>query len=155
HRTWAFVSDGDLMEGVASEAVSLAGHLRLAKLTLVYDDNHITIDGDTALSFSEDVQRRFEAYGWHGLRVGDGNDSAVSAAALEDARQEDGRPTLVVLRTHIADPAPTKGGTAEAHGAPLGAEEVSRTKGIMGWPDEPKFFVPDEALSRWRESVDR
>jgi transketolase len=155
HRTWAFASDGDLMEGVASETASLAGHLRLAKLTIVYDDNHITIDGDTALSFSEDVQRRFEAYGWHVVRVGDGNDVAGISAALDAARAEEHRPTLVILRTSIADPAPSKRGTAEAHGSPLGAEEVSRTKQIMGWPDEPKFFVPDDALSRWRETVDR
>ena len=155
HRTWAFASDGDLMEGVASEAASLAGHLRLAKLTLVYDDNHVTIDGDTALSFSEDVQRRFEAYGWHVVRVGDGNDLDGIAAALDAAGHEAGRPTLVVLRTHIADPAPTKRDTAEAHGAPLGAEEVRQTKQVMGWPDEPKFFVPDDALAHWREVVGR
>jgi transketolase len=155
HRTWAFASDGDLMEGVASEAASIAGHLRLAKLTLVYDDNHITIDGDTALTFSEDVQRRFEAYGWHVIRVSDGNDLAAISVALDAARQESARPTLVVLRTHIADPAPTKRDTAEAHGAPLGAEEVRRTKQIIGWPEEPKFFIPDDALSHWRESVNR
>ncbi len=151
HRTWAFVSDGDLMEGVASEAASIAGHLRLGKLTLVYDDNHITIDGDTALSFSEDVQRRFEAYGWHVARVGDGNDLPAIAAALEAARAETARPTLVILRTHIADPAPTKRNNSKAHGEPLGAEEVRRTKEIMGWPDEPKFFVPEDAMDHWRE----
>jgi transketolase len=151
HRTWAFVSDGDLMEGVASEAASIAGHLRLGKLTLVYDDNHITIDGDTALSFSEDVQRRFEAYGWRVVRVGDGNDLPAIAAALEAARAETARPTLVILRTHIADPAPTKRNSSKAHGEPLGAEEVRRTKEIMGWPDEPKFFVPEDALDHWRE----
>jgi transketolase len=155
HRTWAFVSDGDLMEGVASEASSLAGHLRLHKLTLVYDDNHITIDGDTSLTFSEDVQRRFEAYGWHVVRVADGNDLNAIAAALESATRETTGPTLVILRTHIADPAPTKRDTAEAHGAPLGAEEVRRTKEIIGWPDEPKFFVPDDALRRWRTSEER
>jgi transketolase len=155
HRTWAFVSDGDLMEGVASEACSIAGHLRLGKLTLIYDDNHITIDGDTALSFSEDVGRRFEAYGWHVVRVGDGNDLAAIHGALEAARAETTRPTLVVLRTHIADPAPTKRNTADAHGAPLGAEEVRRTKEIIGWPAEPAFFVPEDALAHWREAVDR
>ena len=155
HRTWAIASDGDLMEGVASEACSLAGHLRLSKLTLVYDDNHITIDGDTALAFSEDVGRRFEAYGWHVVKVGDGNDLAAIAEALEAARSETDRPTLVVLRTHIADPAPTKRDTAEAHGAPLGAEEVQRTKEIMGWPQEPRFFIPNDALAHWRGAVDR
>jgi transketolase len=155
HRTWAFVSDGDLMEGVASEVASLAGHLRLGKLTLIYDDNHITIDGDTALSFSEDVPRRFEAYGWHVVRVGDGNDLGAIAAALEAARSETVRPTLIALRTYIADPAPTKRNTSKAHGEPLGAEEVRRTKAIMGWPDEPRFFVPEDALDHWREAVPR
>jgi transketolase len=155
HRTWVFASDGDLMEGVASEAASLAGHLRLGKLTVIYDDNHITIDGDTALTFSEDVPRRFEAYGWQVVRVGDGNDLAAIAAALEAAQTETVRPTLIVLRTVIADPAPTKRNTAEAHGAPLGAEEVRRTKEILGWPLEPKFFVPDDALAHWRSAVAR
>src|ERR687894_2471768 len=105
HRTWVFASDGDLMEGIASEAASLAGHLRLGKLTVVYDDNHITIDGDTALTFSEDVPRRFEAYGWRVHRVGDGNDFDAIAGALELARAETAKPTLIVLRTVIADPA--------------------------------------------------
>ena len=155
HRTWAFASDGDLMEGVGSEAASLAGHLRLGKLTLMYDDNHITIDGDTALAFSEDVQRRFEAYGWHVVRVGDGNDLRAIGAACEAAIAEPSRPTLIILRTIIADPAPTKRNSNKAHGEPLGTEEVRRTKEIMGWPDEPKFFVPDDALECWREAVPR
>ena len=155
HRTWVFASDGDLMEGVASEAASLAGHLRLGKLTVVYDDNHITIDGDTSLTFSEDVARRFEAYGWRVLKVGDGNDLAAIGGALETARGESARPTLIVLRTVIADPAPTKRNSADAHGAPLGAEEVRRTKEIMGWPLEPKFYVPEDALTHWRTAVGR
>ncbi len=155
HRVWVFASDGDLMEGVASEAASLAGHLRLGKLAVIYDDNHITIDGDTALTFSEDVQRRFEAYGWHVVRVGDGNDLAGIDAALEAARVETSRPTLVILRTYIADPAPTKRNSPEAHGAPLGAEEVRRTKEIMGWPAEPAFFLPEDALVHWRTALDR
>ncbi len=155
HRVWAFASDGDLMEGVASEAASLAGHLRLGKLTVIYDDNHITIDGDTALTFSEDVQRRFEGYGWHVVRVGDGNDLAGITAALEAARAEPNRPTLVILRTYIADPAPTKRNSADAHGSPLGADEVRRTKEIMGWPDEPPFFVPEDALAHWRAALER
>ena len=155
HRVWAFASDGDLMEGVASEAASLAGHLRLGKLNVVYDDNHITIDGDTALTFSEDVTRRFEAYGWHVASIGDGNDLDAIAAAYEVARAERRRPSLIILRTTIADPAPTKRNTAEAHGAPLGPEEVRRTKEIMGWPLEPKFHIPEDALADWRRSVDR
>ena len=155
HRVWTFASDGDLMEGVSSEAASLAGHLKLAKLTVVYDDNHITIDGDTALTFSEDVARRFEAYGWRVLKVGDGNDLAAIEKALEAARVETARPTLIVLRTVIADPAPTKRNSAEAHGAPLGSDEVRRTKEIMGWPLEPSFYVPDDALAHWRAAVAR
>jgi transketolase len=155
HRVWAFASDGDLMEGVAAEAASIAGHLRLGKLNVVYDDNHITIDGDTALTFSEDVSRRFESYGWQVLKVSDGNDLSAIAAAYESARDETSRPSLIVLRTVIADPAPTKRNSAEAHGAPLGAEEVRRTKEIMGWPLEPKFFVPDDALAHWRTAVAR
>jgi transketolase len=146
HRTWALVSDGDLMEGVASEAASLAGHLRLGKLTLVYDDNHITIDGDTALAFSEDVGRRFEAYGWRVDRVADGNDLDAIDLALGKAREESERPTLVIVRTVIADPAPTKRNTADAHGAPLGKDEVRRTKEILGWPAE-EFHVPGEVLA--------
>jgi transketolase len=155
HRVWGFVSDGDLMEGVASEAASLAGHLRLGKLNLIYDDNHITIDGDTALTFSEDVPRRFDAYGWHVIRVGDGNDLTAIGEALEAARSETSKPSLIVLRTYIADPAPTKRNSAEAHGAPLGAEEVRRTKEIMGWPADPPFFVPNDALDNWRTALGR
>jgi transketolase len=155
HRVWAFASDGDLMEGVSSEAASLAGHLKLGKLTVVYDDNHITIDGDTALSYSEDVGRRFEAYGWRVLKVGDGNDLAAISQALESANGESTRPTLIVLRTVIADPAPTKRNSADAHGAPLGSDEVRRTKEIIGWPTEPKFHVPEDALAHWRQAVRR
>ncbi len=155
HRIWAFASDGDLMEGVASEAASLAGHLRLGKLTVVYDDNHITIDGDTALTFSEDVPRRFESYGWRVLKVADGNDLSAITDAYEAARADSARPTLIALRTIIADPAPTKRNSADAHGAPLGADEVSRTKEILGWPQEPKFHVPDDALEHWRAAVGR
>ncbi|HEX5385649.1 MAG TPA: transketolase [Gemmatimonadales bacterium] len=150
HRVWAIASDGDMMEGVASESASLAGHLKLAKLTIIYDDNHITIDGDTALAFSEDVGRRFEAYDWRVLRVDDANDLAAISRAFEAARAESQRPTLIILRSIIADPAPTKRNTAEAHGAPLGAEEIRRTKEIMGWPVEPPFSVPPEAYEGFR-----
>ena len=150
HRTWVMASDGDLMEGVASEVASLAGHLRLGKLNVIYDDNHITIDGDTALSFSEDVGRRFESYGWQVIKVPDGNDLGAIAAACEAISAETSRPSLIILRTVIADPAPTKRNTADAHGAPLGAEEVRRTKDIMEWPQEPAFHVPEDALAHWR-----
>jgi transketolase len=149
HRVWGFVSDGDLMEGVASEAASLAGHLQLGKLNLIYDDNHITIDGNTALSFSEDVGRRFEAYGWHVERVASGNDLDAIEAALAAAQKETGRPSLVILKTIIGDPAPTKGDTSAAHGTPLGKDEVARTKAILGWPETPFYVAPEAA--EWRE----
>lgn len=155
HRVWAIVSDGDLMEGVASEAASIAGHLRLGKLALIYDDNHITIDGDTSLSFSEDVGARFAAYGWHVVRVNDGNDLDAIDAALHEAQAETSRPTLVILKTIIGDPAPTKRNTSKAHGAPLGAAEVAKTKELLGWPADSKFFVPEDALAHWRETARR
>lgn len=142
HRIWVFASDGDLMEGVASEASSLAGHLRLGNLKMVYDDNHITIDGETGLAFTEDRGKRYEAYGWKVLHIQDGNNLTEIAAAYEAAIAETGRPVLIIMRTIIADPAPTKRNTPEAHGAPLGAEEVKRTKEIMGWT-EPPFVVPE------------
>jgi transketolase len=154
HRTWVLASDGDLMEGVASEAASLAGHLQLGKLTVIYDQNHITIDGRTDLAFSEDVGRRFEAYGWRVLRVDDGNDLDAIDRALTDAGGQDTRPTLIVLRTIIADPAPTKRDTPAAHGAPLGADEIRKTKAILGWPDDP-FFVPEEARADMGDAAAR
>ncbi|MBL8969561.1 MAG: transketolase [Myxococcales bacterium] len=143
HCTYAICSDGDLMEGVASEAASLAGHLGLGKLIYLYDDNHITIDGATDLSFSEDVAGRFTAYGWHVERV-DGRDAAAVAGALVRARAEGERPSLICCRTTIADGSPNKAGTSGAHGAPLGDVEVAATKKALGWPEEPKFLVPDE-----------
>ncbi len=154
HRTWVLASDGDLMEGVASEAASLAGHLGLGKLKVIYDDNKITIDGTTSLSFSEDVGRRFEAYGWHVLHVGDGNDLAAIDQALSAAAAESARPTLVVLRTIIGDPAPTKRNTPEAHGAPFGKDEIARTKAILKWPADP-FHVPADAVAHMGEAVGR
>lgn len=150
HRTWVLASDGDLMEGVAAEAASLAGHLALGKLTVIYDDNRITIDGTTDRSFSEDVQRRFEAYGWRVLNVADGNDLGAIDAALTEAAAPSDKPCLVVLRTVIADPAPTKRNTAASHGAPLGKDEIAATKAILGWPEEP-FHVPAEARTHWAE----
>jgi transketolase len=154
HRVWVIASDGDLMEGVASEAASLAGHLRLGKLTVIYDDNRITIDGSTSLSFSEDVGRRFEGYGWQVQHVADGNDLEGIDRALAAASDETTRPSLIVLRTVIGDPAPTKRNSAEAHGAPLGKDEVERTKAILDWPREP-FSVPEAARAMTTESVAR
>ena len=142
HRVWCIASDGDVMEGVASEAASLAGHLQLGQLIVFWDDNRITIDGRTDLSFSEDVVKRFESYGWHTLEVEDGNDLDALRAAAKQA-MDDPRPSFVRVRTIIGWPAPTKKDTSGAHGAPLGAEEIAATKKILGWPEEP-FHVPDE-----------
>ncbi|MBI2321021.1 MAG: transketolase [Chloroflexi bacterium] len=149
HHTYAIVSDGDLMEGVASEAASLAGHLGLGKLIYLYDDNRITIDGPTALAFSEDVARRFEAYHWHVQRV-DGNDLPAVDAAIRAAQTELERPSLIVARTHIAHGAPTKQDTSAAHGAPLGAEEVRKTKERLGFPPDREFYTPDGVLEYFR-----
>src|SRR5690606_14902958 len=135
-------SDGDLMEGIASEAASLAGHLGLHKLVYLYDDNHITIDGSTDLAFTEDVQRRFEAYGWHVAAV-DGHDPVAVGEAIAAARAQGQRPSLIACRTTIAQGAPTKAGTSASHGAPLGAAEIEATKRAMDWPQEP-FHVPAE-----------
>ncbi len=154
HYVYAIVSDGDLMEGVASEAASLAAHLRLGKLIYLYDDNHITIEGSTDLAFSEDVEGRFRAYGWQVQRV-DGYDLEAIAAAIEAAQAETERPSLIIARTHIGYGSPHKQDTAGAHGAPLGAEEVKLTKENLGWPLEPAFYIPDEALAHFREAVRR
>ncbi len=153
-RVFGICSDGDLMEGVASEAASLAGHLGLGNMTLLYDDNHITIEGDTALAFTEDVAARFAAYHWHVQRI-DGHDHAAIEAALHAAIAETGRPSLILARTHIANGAPHAHDTAEAHGAPLGADEVRATKEALGWPLTPTFFVPEEARAHWLESAAR
>jgi transketolase len=154
HHTYAIVSDGDLMEGVSSEAASLAGHLRLGKLIYLYDDNKISIEGSTDLAFTEDVGRRFEAYNWHVQRVS-GNDIEAVARAIEAAQGESQRPSLIIARTHIAFGSPHKQDTAAAHGAPLGEEEVRATKEALGWPLEPPFFIPPEALAHFRQAVER
>ncbi|PWB48573.1 MAG: transketolase [Candidatus Methylomirabilota bacterium] len=154
HYTYAVVSDGDLMEGVTSEAASLAGHLGLGKLIYLYDDNRITIDGSTDLAFTENVGQRFEAYGWHVQRV-DGNDVKMIEAALSTAQAEHDRPSLIMARTHIAYGSPNKQDTAEAHGSPLGDEEIRLTKEALGWPLEPAFHIPDEALAHFREALQR
>jgi transketolase len=155
HYVYAIVSDGDLMEGVASEAASLAGHLQLGKLIYLYDDNHISIDGPTDLAFTERVDQRFEAYGWHVQEVEDGNDLAAIEAAIKAAQAEGAHPSLIMVRTHIAYGSPGKQDSAEAHGAPLGAEEVRRTKEFFAWPPEPLFYIPPEALTVFRQAVDR
>ena len=155
HHTYFLASDGDLMEGISHEACSLAGHLKLGKLIGFYDDNHITIDGDTALAFSDDTAKRFEAYGWHVQRVADGNDMDALDAAIRAAKRVTDRPSLITVRTHIAFGSPHKQDTAEAHGAPLGVDEVKLTKQKLGWPSLEPFSVPEDALAHWRRARDR
>jgi transketolase len=152
HRTWAIVSDGDLMEGVANEAASLAGHLALDKLCCLYDDNRVTLAAGTDISFSEDRGKHFEACGWHVQHVADGNDPAAIGAALQAACAETGRPSLVIVRTHIGYGSPEQD-SYKAHGSPLGEEDVRKTKQALGWPLQPDFLVPDDALARMREAV--
>ena len=153
HRTWVLCSDGDLMEGVASEAASLAGHLRLGKLVWIWDDNRITIEGETRLAFSEDVARRFESYGWRVLRVDDANDLPALAAAMATACASADRPTFIAVRSHIAWGAPAKQDTADAHGAPLGEAEVRAAKRAYGWSEDAHFLVPDEVREHCRQST--
>ncbi|MDA1027471.1 MAG: transketolase [Bacteroidetes bacterium] len=147
HFTYAIVSDGDLMEGISHEAASLAGHLKLGKLIYLYDDNKISIDGSTELSFTEDVTGRFRAYGWQVLDVKDGNDIAGIHAAIEAGKAESGKPTIIRVRTVIGYGSPNKGGTASSHGSPLGEAEIKLTKDALGWPQEPTFLVPAEVKS--------
>ncbi len=148
HHTYFLASDGDLMEGISHEACSLAGHLKLGKLIGFYDDNHITIDGDTALAFSDDTGKRFEAYGWHVQRVTDGNDLDALDDAIRGAKRVTDRPSLIIVRTHIGWGSPHKQDSAEAHGAPLGAEEVKLTKQNLGWPSLEPFYD-------WRPAQER
>jgi len=155
HCTYFLASDGDLMEGVSHEACSLAGHLKLGRLIGIYDDNRITIDGKTDLTFSDDTAKRFESYGWHVERVADGNDLGALDAALAAARRVADRPSLVIARTHIAYGSPHKQDTPEAHGAPLGEDEVKLTKQRLGWPSLEPFYVPAEALTHWRLARER
>ncbi len=143
YRVYALCGDGDMMEGVSSEAASLAGHLRLSNLVWIYDSNHITIEGATSLAFSDDVGARFAAYGWHVLQVGDANDTAAVDAALAEAEGVTDRPTLIVVRSVIGYGAPKKQGTREAHGEPLGDEEIRAAKRFYDWPEDSQFLVPD------------
>jgi transketolase len=153
HHTYVLCSDGDLMEGVAAEASSLAGHLGLGKLIVLYDDNHVSLAGKASLSFSEDVPRRFEGLGWHTLSVPDGNDLEAIDKAIRDAQAETTRPSLVAVRTVIGYGAPKKAGTSEAHGEPLGEAELRGAKQALGWPLEPPFLLPEPALRRFREAL--
>jgi transketolase len=155
HWIYAIVSDGDLMEGITSEAASLAGHLKLGNLIYLYDNNSISIEGSTSLAFTEDTGQRFEAYGWQVLRVDDGNDLDAIDAAIRLAQAEPERPSLIMVTTTIGYGSPNKAGTADAHGAPLGVDEVALTKQALDWPQEPKFYVPDDVLSFFREAQAR
>src|SRR6267143_3974506 len=154
HNVYAIVSDGDLMEGVAAEAASLAGHLKLGKLIYLYDDNHVTIEGFTDLAFSENVPIRFEAYGWHTSTVADGNDLAAIEAAIRDAQSVADRPSLISVKTTIGYGMPTAG-TRKAHSDAPGEEAVRETKRHLGWPEDKQFLVPEEALKHFREAVER
>ena len=154
NRTWVLASDGDLMEGVSNESVSLAGHLRLGKLNVLYDDNHVTLAAGTGVTFTEDRGRHFEACGWHVQHVEDGNDLEAIAAALQAARDETTRPSLVSVRTHIGYGSPEQD-SYKSHGSPLGVEDVRKTKQTLDWPAEPVFLVPDDALAHMRQACDR
>lgn len=153
YNVYALCGDGDLMEGVSAEAASLAGHLKLSNLCWIYDDNGITIEGRTELAFSEDVRKRFAAYGWNVLEVADANDLASLRARLSEFQKTGDRPTLIAVRSIIGFGAPTKQNTHEAHGAPLGEEEIRAAKKVYGWPEDKQFFVPNEVVSHFAESI--
>jgi transketolase len=155
HYTYCLASDGDMMEGVASEAASLAGHLALAKLVVLYDDNHVSLAGPTAVTFDEDVNERFEAYGWRTVKIDEEHSSDVDTIdrAITEAKRQSERPTLISVRTTIGLGSP-RAGTYQAHGEPLGAEGVKKTKEHFGWPTEPDFIVPEDVLAFWRERAD-
>ena len=155
HFTYVLASDGDLEEGISSEAGSEAGHLKLGKLIVLYDDNNITIEGSTELAFTEDRMARFAAFGWHVQRVADGNEIEAVATALDAARKETGRPSLIAVRTHIGFGSPNKQDKASAHGEPLGADEVRLTKEALHWPTSPAFYVPDAARKHFSEAAAR
>ncbi len=155
HHIWVFCSDGDLEEGVSSEASSLAGHQQLGNLIMVYDDNHISIEDDTNIAFSEDVLKRYEAYGWHTQRVDSGEDVVALEQALNEAKAETDRPSIIAVRTIIGYPAPTKQNTGKAHGAALGEDEVRRTKEVLGYDPDVHFFVDPEVLAHTRQAVER
>lgn len=153
HHVFGIVTDGDLMEGISSEAASLAGHLKLGKLIYLYDDNQITIEGSTKLTFTEDVAKRFEAYGWHVQRVADGNDVDAIDAAVAEAKK-DPRPSLILCRTIIGYGLPTKANTSGIHGSPAGKEELAKAKENVGWPVEPMFYIPEEILEHFQSRQD-
>lgn len=150
YNIYAIVSDGDLMEGISSESASIAGHLKLGNLIYLYDDNHISIEGNTNITFTEDTVKRFEAFGWHVQVVEDGNNPDKISAAIQKAKEENERPSIIKIRTHIAFGSPNKADTAGAHGSPLGEEELRLTKINLGWDPEKSFFIPEEVLKFYR-----
>ncbi|OVE79428.1 transketolase [bacterium I07] len=154
HYIYGIVSDGDLMEGVASEAASLAGHLKLGNIVYLYDDNQITIEGNTSLAFSEDVEKRFLSYGWHTIAI-DGHDHGQIESAIREGMAENGKPTLILAKTHIAYGSPNKQDTAGAHGSPLGEAEILETKQKMDWPSEEPFFVPEEVKALFNDKKEK
>lgn len=154
HFTYGIVSDGDLMEGISHEAASLAGHLKLGKIIYLYDANEISIDGSTDLAYTEDAVKRFESYGWHVQKI-DGHDRDAVAEAIENAQKEQGKPSLIVCRTHIGYGSPNKQDSAASHGAPLGEEELAKTKENLGWDPSRKFFIPEEVLTHFRKAKEK
>lgn len=155
HFTYVLASDGDMMEGVQSEASSLAAHLGLGRLIVLYDNNHVTLSGTTPITFTEDVAARYRSYGWHVLELDDGNDLDAIERAIHSAKDVRDRPSLIAVQTVLGYGAPDKQGTFHAHGSPLGAEEVRKAKQNLGWPEEPAFYIPDEALAHFRSALDR
>ena len=155
HFTYVLASDGDMMEGVQSEAASLAGHLGLGRLIVLYDNNHVTLSASTPIAFTEDVAARYRAYGWHVVELDDGNDLEAIDDAIHSAKDVSTRPSLISVRTVLGYGAPDKQGTFHAHGSPLGAEEVHKAKQNLGWPQTPPFYIPDEALAHFRSAIDR
>ena len=155
HYTYVIASDGDMMEGVQAEACSLAGHLGLGKLIVLFDSNGVSLSGTTSIAWSEDVGARYAAYGWHVLHVDDGNDLDALDKAIRESQQATDRPSLIVVRTILGYGAPHKQGTFHAHGSPLGPAEVQAAKQTLGWPLEPAFLIPDEARAHWRSAVER
>jgi transketolase len=155
HYTFGIVSDGDLMEGVAAEAASLAGHLKLGKLIYLYDNNHISLAASTDITFTENRAERFRAYGWHTQQIEDGNNIDALEEAIRAAQEETERPSLILVRTHLGYGSPNKQDTYQAHGSPLGVEEVKLTKENLGWPLKPDFYVPDDVLANFRRAVDK
>ncbi|HVY94161.1 MAG TPA: transketolase [Bryobacteraceae bacterium] len=153
HHTYGICGDGDLMEGITNEAASIAGHLQLGKLIFLYDQNHITLAGGTDLTFTEDVAKRFEALGWQTIHVADGNDTAAVSKAIDEAKAETRKPSLILLRTHIGFGSPKKHDNFSSHGSPLGEDELLATKKALGWPSEEKFYLPEEAIEYFRQQI--